>query len=170
MFRAPVIPTSKELIKEVSSVLYCFIFNGNDKVKRHALIADIEMGGLKMLDIESMIGAKRIIYLKNFLQDYQSTWKTILDKRLPPVGGLFVLHWNFQTSKLKISLPEYYKKCFDAWSDFNGKTTRYREVINEFIWNNQFLCYDKKLVYRRGIVKLGLARIGDLITSNSRMV
>ena len=79
MFRASVIPTSKELIKDVNSILYSFIWNGKDKVKRHALISDIEMGGLKMLDIDSMISAKRIICLKKFLEDYQSTWKTILD-------------------------------------------------------------------------------------------
>ena len=55
MFRASVKPTSKELIKEVNSVLYSFIWKGKDKVKRHALISDVEMGGLKMLDIDSMI-------------------------------------------------------------------------------------------------------------------
>ena len=73
MFRAFVIPTSKELIKEVNSILYWFIWNGKDKVKLHALISDTEMGGLKMLDINSMISAKRVTCLKKFLEDYQST-------------------------------------------------------------------------------------------------
>ena len=153
MFRASVIPTTTELIKEVNSILYHFIWNGKDKVKHHALISDIEMGGLKMLDIDLMIiRAKRIICLKKFLEDYQSTWKTILDTLLSPAGRRFVLHCNFHTSKLKISLPEYYKECFDAWSDSNGKTPCcYREIIDELIWNNQFLCYDKKSMYRRDI-------------------
>ena len=168
MFRASVIPTSKELIKEVNSVLYSFIWKGKDKVKRHALISDVEMGGLKMLDIDSMISAKRIICLNKFLEDYQSTWKTILDKLLSPVGRRFVLHCNFHTSKLKISLPDYYKECFDAWSDLNGKTpTCYREIINELIWNNRFLCHDKKSMYRRDIVDLGFIKIGDLITEDN---
>ena len=168
MFRASVIPTSKELIKEVNSVLYSFIWKGKDKVKRHALISDVEMGGLKMLDIDSMISAKRITCLKKFLEDYQSTWKTILDKLLSPVGGRFVLHCNFHTSKLKISLPDYYKECFDAWSDLNGKTpTCYREIINELIWNNRFLCHDKKSMYRRDIVNLGFIKIGDLIMEDN---
>ena len=56
MLRASVIPVSKELIKEAKSVLY--------KVKRLALISRIEMGGLKMLDIQSMICAKRVTCLK----------------------------------------------------------------------------------------------------------
>ena len=76
-------------------------------MRRHALISDFEMGGLKMLDSDSMISAKRVICLKNFLEDYLSTWKTILDKFLSPVGGRFVLHRNFHTFKLKICLPEY---------------------------------------------------------------
>ena len=112
----------KELIKEADSVLYNYIWNGKDKVKRLALISDIEMGGLKMLDIQSMICAKRITCLKKLLEDYSSPWKVILDKLLLPVGGRFVLHCNFRTSKLKISLPAYYKECFDAWSEVNGKT------------------------------------------------
>ena len=156
MFRASVIPTPKELIKEVNSILYSFIWNGKDKVKRH---------GLKMLDIDSMISAKRIICLKKFLEDYQSIWKTILDKLLSPVGGRFILHCNFHISLLKISLPEYYKECFDAWSDLNGITPScYREIINEIIWNNRFLCYDKKSMYRRDIINLGFVKIGDLIS------
>jgi len=163
MFRASVIPTPQELIKEVNSVLDSFIWNGKDKVKRHALISDIEMGGLKMLDIDSMISTKRILCLKKFLEDYQSTCKSILDKLLSPVGGRFVSHCNFRISKLKISLPEYYKECFDAWSDLNGNTpTCYREIINELIWNNRFLCYDKKSMYGRDIVNLG-----DLISENN---
>ena len=168
VFRASVIPLSKDLIKEANSVLYNFIWNGKDKVKRLALISDIEMGGLKMLDIQFMICAKRVTCLKKLLEDYSSPWKTILDKLLLPVGGRFVLHCNFQTSKLKISLPAYYKERFDAWSEVNRKTpSRYEEIINEIIWNNKFLCYDKKSMYRRDIVNLGFVKTKDLISANN---
>ena len=136
MFRASVIPTSKELIKKVNSIHYCFIWNGNDKVRRYALISDIEMGGLKMLDIDTMISAKRVTCLKKFLEDYQSTWiTTIQDKFLSPVGGRLV-------------------SC-------------YREIMNELIWNNQFLCQDKKSMYRRDVVNLGFVKVGDLISTNN---
>ena len=70
MFRASVIPVSKELIKEANLVLYNLICNGKDKVKRLALISDIEMGGLKMLVIQSMICTKRITCFKKLLEDY----------------------------------------------------------------------------------------------------
>ena len=87
-----------------------------------------------------------------------------IDKLLLPIGGRFVyiLHCNFKTSKLKISLPAYYKECFDAWSEVSGKIPScYEEIINKIIWNNKFLCYDKKLMYRsrRDIVNLGFVKI-----------
>ena len=105
---------------------------------------------------------------KKLLEDYSSPWKVILDKLLLPVGGRFVLHCNFQTSKLKINLPTYYKECFDAWSEVNGKTPScYEEIINEIIWNNKFLCYDKKSMYRRDIVNLDFVKIKDLISANN---
>ena len=98
-----------------------------------------------MLDFQSMICAKRVTCLKKLLEDYSSPWKTILDKPLLPIGGRFVSHYNFQTPKLNINLPAYYKECFDGWSEANGKTPScYEEIINEIIWNNKFLCYDKK--------------------------
>ena len=168
MYRASVIPISKELIKEANSIIYGFIWNGKDKVKRHALISDIKNGGLRMLDIESLIKAKRVMCLKKFLQDYPSSWKTILGKTLSPVGGHFLLYCNFDTAKLKISLPAYYKECLDAWSELNRKTPNsVHEVINEIIWNNRFICIDKMSIYRDDMKKLGFLKIGDVVRANN---
>ena len=50
MYRASVIPLSKELIKEANSIFYGFIWIGKDKVKRHALIGDIKNAGYGMFD------------------------------------------------------------------------------------------------------------------------
>lgn len=44
--------------------MYGFIWNGKDKVKRQALISDLKEGGLKVVDIESMIEAQREATLK----------------------------------------------------------------------------------------------------------
>ena len=108
----------KELIRS-STTLF-----GMEKTKLSAvpLISDIDKGGLKMLDIESMVSARRGICLKKFLEDYPSTWKSILNSFVLPVVGSLVLHCNFDTVKLKTELPKYYKECFDAWSGLNSST------------------------------------------------
>ena len=115
MYRASVIALPKDLVKEGNSILY-FIWNGKDKVKHQALISDLKKGrGLKMIDIESMIKTQRVATLKKFLEEYPSPWKTILNKLLSLIGDrCFVLYCNFDTSKLKIQLPVYYKECLNA--------------------------------------------------------
>lgn len=39
-----------------------------DKVKRLTLINKIEKGGLKMIDLESMIQAQRVMWVKRFFK------------------------------------------------------------------------------------------------------
>ena len=84
--KATLISISKDLIKEVNTLIYGFIWKSNDKIKRTALINDIENGGLKMLDIESMISAQRVMALKKYFGESDSTWKIILDEFLCDVG------------------------------------------------------------------------------------
>ena len=64
-------------------------------IKRSALINDIDIGGLKMLDIEFMISAQRVMALKKYFSDGNSSWKTILDEFLCNVGGKFIPFCNF---------------------------------------------------------------------------
>ena len=49
MFRASVLPISKDLIKEADSLFYYFIWNGKDKVKRNVMISEVKKGGLLIL-------------------------------------------------------------------------------------------------------------------------
>ena len=112
MFRASVIAIPNDLVKKVNSIFYAFIWNGKDKVKRCALNSDINKGGLKMLDIESMVSARRVICLKKFLEDHPSTWRSFLNGCIFSVGRSQILHCNFDTVKLKTQFPKYYNDCF----------------------------------------------------------
>ena len=115
--KGSLITVADDLIKEVNSLMYRFIWKGNDKIKRNALINDIEDGGLKMLDIQSMILAQRVMVLKRFTnKDNNSSWKITLNYFLSQVGGEFVLKCHFNTRQLPIYLPAFYKECLDAWS------------------------------------------------------
>ena len=75
MYRASVLPISKDLIKEADSLFYYFIWNGKDKVKRNVMISDVEKGGLNMLDIDYVVRTRRVICIKKYLEDYKSSWK-----------------------------------------------------------------------------------------------
>ena len=61
---------SNDLIQAANKEFFNFIWKGKDKIKRFALINDIEYGGLKMMDLESKIRAQRIMCLKKYIDDY----------------------------------------------------------------------------------------------------
>ena len=86
------------ILQRKLSLIYSFIWKGNDKIKRAALINDIENGGLRMLDIQSMIHSQRVMVLKKYAdKEHISSWKIILDLFLFRVGREFILKCNFDT-------------------------------------------------------------------------
>ena len=122
----------------MNKLLYGFIWKGNDKIKRTALINDIENGGLKVLDIQSMILSQRVIALKRFIEDYNSPWKSVLETFLSDIGGKFILCY-----KLPIYLPNFYRECLDAWPDVSTTSV---------------VSYDMLLTKQYGTVSLSLLR------------
>ena len=82
----------KDLIKRANKIIYDFLWNGVDKVKRNALINDIEDGGLKMIHLEPLIQAQKISFFKRYADpNYVADWKFILDTYLKPFGGPYIL-------------------------------------------------------------------------------
>ena len=171
MYKACLISISEDLIKDVNKLLYNFIWNGNDKIKRTALINDIENGGLRMLDIQAMILSQRVIALKRYIEDYCSPWKNVLDILLSDIGGKLILYCNFDTRKLPIYLPDFYKECLDAWSVLNSSDViSYDDVVNQTIWNNKFILIENKSCFIKHLADQGIVRIGDLISDRGRFL
>ena len=43
----------------------------------------------------------------------------------------------------------------------------FNDVVNEIIWNNRFICIDKKSVHRSDLINFGIIKVGDLITDSN---
>ena len=53
-----------------------------------------------MLDIDSTVHTKRVLYLKKYVENHKSGWKAFLNELLTPVCGKLIMHCSFDTSKL----------------------------------------------------------------------
>ena len=78
-----------------------------------SVINDYEKGGLKMIDLESMVKSLTLAWLKRLFNDSNATWKTYLPHLLQPVGGKFFLNCNYEVSDYTIS-----SQFFLWWSEF----------------------------------------------------
>jgi len=62
--RASIIHYSKDTLYQCNKILYDFVWNGHDRVKRMAGINEIENDGLKLPHLESIFTTRRISSLK----------------------------------------------------------------------------------------------------------
>ena len=108
IYLSSVICTVYEVIKEFNSLIFRFLWNGNDKVARLSTYAPSDQGGLKMLDYDNMVKALRLSWLKRIVDpDYVGFWKSYLDHLLVNKGGLFLIQCNYDINGLTISACFY---------------------------------------------------------------
>ena len=94
MYVSSLLPTPKELVKDLNRLLFKFLWKGTDKVIPASTINDFEHGGLKMIDIDSMIVSLRLAWLKRIFSEKGGTWKIYLCYLLERFGGLFFINCN----------------------------------------------------------------------------
>ena len=50
-------------MNKLNQLLFKFLLNGTDKVTRVSVLGDYEIGGLKMIDLDSMVKSLRLAWL-----------------------------------------------------------------------------------------------------------
>ena len=170
MFCASLISLTKEIGKQVNSVLYNFISNsGQDKIKRLTLISDYKNGGLRMPHIETLIKTQRIMCMKKYLDSHNSTWKIFLDSYLADFGHSFLIKCNYHARFLPKTLPKFYKQRSNEWEDYKkSPVVTLPDVLKEFIWNNTFMCINGKPLSRKKVFKksIGIRRQNQYCTKH----
>ena len=127
IYPSSVICTPSEVIKEFNSLIFRFLWNGNDKVV--STYAPYDQGGLKMLDYDNMVKDLRLSWLKRIVDpDYFGFWKSYLDHLLVNEGGLFLIQCNYDIKN--------YRELLDWWSKL--REVKGPENIHKYIlWNNK---------------------------------
>ena len=162
IYPSSVLSTPSEVIKEFNTMVFQFLWNGNDKVTRRATYAPYELGGLKMIDYENMIKALRLSWLKRIVDiDCSGFWKSYLRLLLTNQGGFFLIECNYDVKKLDISSPFYYELLL-WWSelrDIADPVNNHRYII----WNNKEILIERKSVFYRQYFDHGIKYTKDLL-------
>jgi len=70
----------------------------------------------RLTQLESVIEAQIILFLKRYANNENRSWKYILDSCLRNVGGSFLLKCNFDVCSLPVTLPCFYTECLKSWT------------------------------------------------------
>jgi hypothetical protein len=161
-----VIDVPAHILKEAESILFSFVWKGNNigKISRKILVQDYEIGGLKMIHIESMICTQRIMWLKRYINnENNSKWKQIVNCIFEEYGGFdLFIHCNFTEQCIR-KVPVFYIKCLESWKTI-------RKAKSNLIWNNADVRIENKPVFCKKLFDAGLWYINDLYDNRRKII
>ena len=166
VFKAP-----ERFLKEVNSILYKFIWQrmgkGSEKIKRNVLRQDYVDGGVNMIDIYAKQESLVMSWVKKFVSDETSTWKSVALSCLQRTGHgveLFVYNASMHTLKRKIDiakLPCFYKYLIERW--FHNKQIKEEVDLNDYLWCNCKITYKNNELFFVNWSKVGIGKVKDVL-------
>lgn len=104
--------TSSKIIKLANSIIFKLIWkNKTHYLCESQLIKDFVNGGLRAMELESIIAAFKVKWLKECISQPQSIWYHIPNKLFNKVGGIhFLCKCDSEVSKIPIKLSEFHKQ------------------------------------------------------------
>ena len=145
-----ILPSPKELLKELNKIQFKFLWKGVDKITRASVINEYKEGGLQE-------------WLISICSGTNGTWKSYLQHLLSSVGGLFFFNCNYNISDYTIT-SQVYQELLLWWSQFR-ETFATEEDRKMIIWNNKEIKVENKQVYYKHYVKARVICIQDLLFS-----
>ena len=111
------LPAPKEILQELNRILFKSLWKGTDKVTRLSTINEYKNGGLKMIDLESMVKSLRLAWLKRIFGENDGAWKSYLRVSLKRHGGLFLFYCNYDIKDFYVP-SLFYSELLQWWSEF----------------------------------------------------
>ena len=144
-YKASLIPVPDLILKEISKLIYNFLWKGTDKVKRKVISGDYKHGGLRMFNIEYFIKSLQLSLIPRLFRKEQSLWKQLFDINMKEVGGseLFMF-CNFNKKQIsELIIPDWYKTVFLVFL----KDIKQSKYAGEVVWNNCNVLIQSKPVF-----------------------
>ena len=157
--------TPIHIIKAANVIMYNFLWNGTEKVKRLTMISDITNGGLKMPHLESIIQTEKAMWIKRYSNDNYHPWKEFVEYSLKKSGGLDGFNRKLSNSFIVNSdMSEFNKEMFLAWNKTQKYPCTEKEIGNQLIWcNENIMTPNSKTIKYEKIAKLGINYVKDMI-------
>ena len=161
VYISTLLPTPEKIIKKANHIIYTFLWKGEDKVTRLSAINNLENGGIGMIDLESMIKALRLAWLKRIFNNNENTWKSYLMYLLKDVAGPFIFQCNYAMKDLLIT-SLFYRELLHWWAEFRDHCSNKKDWIS-VIWNHKEIRIDGKPVFYKEYFKSGIYTVSDLL-------
>ena len=174
LFSCQFFETPNGFIKKLECMLFEFIWNSKDRIKRNTLKSDVQNGGLGMIDFESKVKAMKASWMPKIING-DSDWSFFGNEYFNSIGvNQLFLHYNFTDAEhfppIK-NIPSFYQSVILAYNDIKTVTIpdNRKKLLEETLWGNMLFTqhskHGKTLFYKNwvlsGVITLNSLRFID---------
>lgn len=157
--------TPTRLLVEVKKLVTDFLWNNaRSKIAYILLFQDIQMGGLKLADIETRVLTTHITIIRKPWLNPDSVWASVLALALYSGDGRATLR---SKTKLAAKLNKFYptfKQLLQSWIKVHSfQPGTEEEVRSETPWNNDSVLIKKRPIFWPTWIASGIECINDLL-------
>ena len=166
------------IIKRIERILFKFLWQSNEKVKRTVLIQGLDRGGLNMIDVRVFCNSLSASWITRILEanPNQDSWVQLPRYFLGTVDiqGLY-FRFNFDERVFFPDIqriPLFYKQAFVNYNKAFVSDKNYFEntIMNQPLWGNRYITHmtrcKKNVLFLRNWIRSGVRKIGDLVFRN----
>ena len=153
----------KWVIVKSEKILYDFLWNDKPaKIRRKTICAQIDKGGLKMVNIDIMIKSMKLSWLR-----------LICDKVYSPVVNLYFegyslsdfVGFSYGLKDIPLIIPRFYKQLLEIWYKFRKEHCKLSK-LEESIWINENIKCGSKTIFFKDFYNKNMKIVGDIVQSN----
>ena len=159
-----------DFLKKINRLIFNFIWNKTDRIKRNSLIAPTIEGGIGIIDIETKLKALKASWV-NRLVDKNSINRIFVncllkDNNLSIEYVLKASETDMNDFKMIHVLPRFYQEIVSCFNFCKSKKPMHQyssnEILHEPIWNNTIFKYRNKTLFFDNWSKGGILYVKDL--------
>ena len=171
-FKTNFVPPPQDFITQFNKIIFSFIWNGSAKVKKLAMIADYENGGLKVPDLDIIMRTQRVMWVRRFLVTSNHPWKAFFKMELKKVGGediLFNTSLNL-TSINNSKMEKSYKAMLIDWGKWTERTLSSENILDQHLFFNAHITKrNGESPFFQSLLNKNICQIKDIVFGSRLM-
>ena len=174
LYSASMLYTPDNIVKEINSMFYEFIWGKREFVKRGVMIADVIDGGCNMIDVESLFHSVKCSWAIRLLNAHEDELWPVIAKNVYDLKRkdflLFRLSFTNCKKALFISnLPLFYQQILCAFNKAKCISHDHfcNTILEQPLWGNDFITCDTQhgknmTLFYQGWIDNSIVKVGDL--------
>lgn len=172
------IPT--DIACKINRLVYSFIWNKTERIKRNTLIGDIQEGGIGMIDIDSFVSAIQASWQSKIKNCKGGSWLHLANYYLNMFGNVSeCMNFTNVTQFPELcKIPEFYQQviCSTNKLKCSKPPSNKSEILCNYLWGNVNLSLNsassgktKKTLYFKSWIECGFLNVADIMFENGRI-